>query len=81
MGELNQARKNHRVFIQQDAFVVLGGSELWFVQENGTFFGEYERSTERCTFKDNSIQCSPVDPVFSASIDFMMRVPEDYCPK
>ena len=78
---MKQARAGHGVFIQLDAFVVVGG-----VSEDS--YGVTDFTTERCTLIDGAIDCTVVDPIFSMNPngkhpDYpeMIRVPYDYCPK
>ena len=75
MGDMKQARAGHGVFIQLDAFVVVGG-----VSEDS--YGVTDFTTERCTLIDGAINCSVVDPkVKYVGYPEMIRVPYDYCPK
>ena len=72
MGVLNQARKAHGVFFNQNnrEFIVVGGYGL-------------AKSTERCELHTNSINCTLVSPVLDKLSDYpeLMRVSHDYCPK
>ena len=69
LGELNQARYAHGVFIQQGDFIVVGG---W-----GTF------RTERCTLNEEAIRCTLIDPKLSEYCYYpeMMSVEPNFCPK
>ena len=69
LGELNQARYGHGVFIQQGDFIVVGGS--------GTF------RTERCTLNEGTIRCTLIDPKLNGYYYYpeMMSVEPNFCPK
>ena len=69
LGELNQARRDHGVIIQNGEFIVVGGRDT--------------KKTERCSLNGDSIQCTSVDPELSSYVYYpvMMLVPENYCPK
>ena len=71
VGELNNARRDHQVMVNQGEFIVVGG--------------EKTKTTERCLFLDGLIQCELVEPVLKdlPYSDFreLMRVPFDYCPQ
>ena len=69
VGELNQARLANGVFIQQEDFVVVGGSELF--------------DTERCTLNGDVIRCTVVNPRLYEYGFYpeMMAIEPDYCPK
>ena len=77
MGDMKQARAGHGVFIQLDAFVVVGGRP-----EDSVEWSMTELTTERCTLIDGAINCTVVDPI-GVYTDYpeMVRVPYDYCPK
>ena len=68
-GKLNQARQGHRVIIQQDEFVVVGG-----------FPGS---GTERCTSNGKVLECTVFEPDLFNYIFYpeLMLVPANYCPK
>ena len=74
LGELKRARLAHGVIIRDGDFIVIGG-------RNDTWASSFE--TERCSLKDNSVQCSTVAPVLQNYVFYpeMMRVPHDYCEK
>ena len=69
LGELNQARYGHGVFIQQGDFIVVGG---W-----GIF------RTERCTLNQDAIRCTLIDPELEdyGFYPEMMSVMPNYCEK
>ena len=77
MGDMNQVRAGHGVFIQLDAFVVVGGESE---DSEGELMSKV--TTERCTLIDGAINCTVVDPI-GVYTDYpeMIRVPYDYCPK
>ena len=77
LGELNQARYAHGVFIefsmkffQHGEFIVVGG-----------FPGDLR--TERCTFHEDAIRCTLVDPELEdyGFYPEMMSVMPNYCEK
>ena len=79
MGDMKQARAGHGVFIQLDAFVVVGG-----VSEDSQEKEITELTTERCILIDGAINCTVVhlDPIGEYFyFPEMIRVPYDYCPK
>ena len=73
-GELKRARYGHGVFVQEDSFVIVGGTM------DGV---DTPVSTERCTLKEDKIQCTAVKPKLSNYQHYpeMIAVPRDYCPK
>ena len=75
LGHLNQARYGNGVIVRQGQFVVVGGI--------GNSNSEKLRSTERCYFENESIQCTTTEPVLDVYYQYpeLMLVPEDYCPK
>ena len=70
LGELNQARYGHGVFIQQGNFIVVGGLEEDF-------------RTERCTLNEEAIRCTLIDPELNGYYYYpeMMFVEPNFCPK
>ena len=70
LGELNQARLGHGVFIQQGHFIVVGGY-------NGNL------RTERCTLNEDAISCTLIDPELNGYAFYpeMMSVEQNFCPK
>ena len=70
LGELNQARFAHGVFIQQGDFIVVGG-----------FKGDLR--TERCTLNEDAIRCTLIDPELKnyGYYPEMMSVEPNFCPK
>ena len=68
LGELNQPRHGHGVFINQDQFIVVGGED--------------SLGTERCILEGDSIQCKTVDPEIENFMNYpkMMSVHQDFCP-
>ena len=70
VGNLNQARFAHGVFIQQGNFIVVGG-----------YFGTL--GTERCILNEDEIRCTVIDPELSTYYYYpeMMAVEPDFCPK
>ena len=70
LGELNQARYAHGVFIQQGDFIVVGGNNK-------------NLRTERCTLNEDAIRCTFVDPELDryAYYPEMMSVEPNFCPK
>ena len=70
LGELNEARYAHGVFIQEGDFIVVGG-------DNGT------RGTERCILNEDEIRCTVIDPELYDYSYYpeMMAVEPNYCPK
>ena len=70
LGELNQARYAHGVFIQQGDFIVIGD-----------YKGRLR--TERCTLNQDAIRCTLVDPELQdyGFYPEMMSVMPNYCEK
>ena len=75
LGELNKARYAHGVIIQKDDFIVVGG------YPNSDY--EFDVITEHCTFDEDAIQCTPIDPKLGdyAFYPEMMHVEQNYCEK
>ena len=75
MGELKHARAGHGVYIQQDAFVVVGGTEYSTM--------DFKAGTERCIIKNGAFECELVGPDLYPYFNYpeMIRVPHDYCSK
>ena len=73
-GKLKSARSGHGVFIHEGDFVIVGGTI------NG---GDQPVSTERCTLKEDTIQCTAIKPKLSNYYNYpeMIAVPHDYCSK
>ena len=67
LGELNQARLGHGVFIQQGDFIVVGGWE--------------NLRTEHCTLNQDAIRCTLINPELDYYYYYpeMMAVNPDYC--
>ena len=72
VGELNQARYAHGVFIQEGEFVVVGG----FDSSDSSSL-----ATERCTSTEDSIDCILIDPMLYSYSYYpaIMPVTSDYC--
>ena len=72
LGKLREPRYDHGVFLQRDAFVIVG---------NSLYGGALE--TERCKLDGKSIkiQCSILrNSMVGYNNPAMMRVPFNYCP-
>ena len=70
VGELNQARLAHGVFIQQGYFIVIGGMDGLL-------------GTERCILNEDAISCTVVEPILHNYFYYpeMMAVEPNFCPK
>ena len=77
IGDLKISRFGHGVIFQRGEFIIIGGES--FVDSGQKF----SLSTERCTLKDDAIDCTVVDPMLEKYHNYpeMMQVPIDYCPK
>ena len=73
-GDLNQARWGHKVLVQKDVFITVGG-----VSPYGT---EKPFGTERCEMqKDDTIRCTVVAPLLTNCMFYAGLIPvlDDYC--
>ena len=70
LGNLNGYRKGHGVITYKGEFIVAGGAP-WSLE------------TERCTMKDNSIECTYAHPQLQDFFEYpeMMLVTKSFCSK